>query len=280
MSYNWNNTIAAKVPSAGINPALQALQTNNLQAGTDALNQKKQNQIAQNEFTANDLTAQHYALDQSVGMQGNMNIPRTVTDTSMKIGGELDPYATHDYSAQSASGSRQLPADIQGHFMPLIQLGQLNESGGNLPPNVTRQQADFTPGDATAFQDAAFANTKAKAGQMGRSAVSSLAAELAGRGIGNSGTFARGVADKLVDATQPLNDLNVAHLGQEYNAAQHARELSEKGVSDIYAGDIQQRGQTIQGQQAINALRAQLLATQYQGQISQRGQDMSLLRSL
>ena len=246
----------------------------------EAETQAKQNQLTRDEYTRNDLTAQRYALDQSVNLQGNPNTPRQITGTSMTIGGTPGDTggssSTSNRSSASggSAGSRQLPPEIQGRFMPLIELGQIDQTPPNLPSQVQRSGGSFTPEDATGYQDAAYARLKARAGQEGRSAVDSLAAELGGRGIGGSGTFARGVGDRIASAVQPLADLNVAHLGDEYNAAGRSRQLAEQAASESYQGGINQRSTDIGASQALQQLRAQLAMQKYQGEIAQRGQDL------
>lgn len=260
------------------NPALAALRSQQLQKQTQQNTRQAQDQLTQDEFTRNQLSAQGMALDQSRMMQGTP-APRVVTDTSMTIGpgGEYSESSSSRSASGGggSSGTRQLPPDIQGRFMPLVQLGSQSNIGASSQPRESMPAADFSPGDATAHQDAAFARMKDRAGQMGRGAVDSLAAELAGRGIsGASGSFGRGLADRVSRSVQPLADLNVAHLGEEYNASQRARELSEGRASNEFSGNISQRGQDASTQQALNALRASLLEAQYSGEIQQRGQDL------
>jgi hypothetical protein len=185
----------------------------------------------------------------------------------------------------SNASPRPLPPDLEGRYMrlaqPRIQMPKVNESGSSPLPRESMPEADFTPGDATAHQNAAFSRLKDSSGQLGAGAVSSLASTLAGRGIGgHSGTFGRGLADIVSQTVQPLADLNVAHLGEEYSAAQRARELSEGRASNVFSGNIAQRGQDISTQSALNQLRAALAQAQYQGEIAQRGQDLSSIYRL
>lgn len=245
---------------------------------SNAANQAAQDKITQDEFTRNALTAQRYALDQSHMMQANPNIPRTITDTSMTIG--------NGGSSRTASGGgggmggRQLPPDLHGRFMPLVELGQ-QSINDKAPEKVQMGAADYTPENAQAYQDAAFARLKDKSGQLGKGALDSLASTLAGRGIsGQSGTFGRGLADIVGRTVQPLADLNVAHLGDEYQAAQHGRDLAENARLANYSGDLNQRSQDMTFQNALNQLKSQLLLSKYQGDISQRGQDLEAIYRL
>jgi hypothetical protein len=255
-------------PDSAYKAKLQQGELYRRQSEADARNKQLQNE--QDEANRNALTAQNYALTQSHGLQST-DAPRTITDTSMTIGS-----GGSGGSSKSSSGSR-LPTggfgssnpQIDGRYMSLVEFQQPNLNTAT-PPREAMPQADYTPQDATEFQNAAFARLKDRAGALGKGAIDSLAAVLGGRGVGNSGTFGRGTAREIVNATQPLADLNVEHLGQEYQAAQHARELSEGRAASNFAGNISQRGQDITSQQALNNLMSQIAQLKYQGEIQQR----------
>lgn len=198
--------------------------------------------------------------------QGGVMATNSLGQTSSASPG----YGSGGGSRGMQGGGNPLPPNIAGHYMPLIEMQQ--PTLGGVPPRETMPEADFTPGDATAHQDAAFGRLKASSGQLGRSAVDSLRNELAGRGILGSGTEFRGTADRIASAVQPLADLNVSHLGQEYAASQRARELSENRAQTKFSGDISQRGQDASMIQALNALKAALTQTQYSGELQQRRQ--------
>jgi len=188
---------------------------------------------------------------------------------------------------QSALGSL---SGILGRYTPLINLNTAGGSGGSAPPRATLNTggfdestqgrvnlnpASFGPQDATEYQNAAFGRAKAQAGSLGRSSLDSLRGELAGRGILGSGTEIRGTVDRLAAATNPLADLNVAHLGQNFDAANRAADIANSRSLAEFQGGISQRGQDQGVTQALNALRASQNATQFSGDISQRGQDQS-----
>jgi hypothetical protein len=256
-------------PDSAYKAKLQQGELYRRQSEADARNQQLQNE--QDEASRNALTAQNYALTQSHGLQST-DAPRTITDTSMTIGS-----GGGSGSSKSSSSGSKLPTggfgsanpQIDGRYMSLVEFQQPNLTAAP-PPREVMPQADYTPQDATEFQNAAFARLKDKSGALGKSAIDSLAAVLGSRGVGNSGTFGRGTAREIVNATQPLADLNVEHLGQEYQAAQHARELSEGRAASNFAGNISQRGQDITSQQALNNLMSQIAQLKYQGEIQQR----------
>ena len=159
------------------------------------------------------------------------------------------------------------------------QVGGVSFTPGSTPGQVAWGNLDFTPADARAHQDAAFSRLKATSGQLGRNSVTSMRGELADRGILGSGVEARGLTDRLASTLQPLADLNVAQLQEEYDAAQRAQELALAQETAKYSGGINQRGQDIGliSSREGNALQAAM--ANMQGGISQRGQDMDFSQS-
>lgn len=108
---------------------------------------------------------------------------------------------------------------------------------------------------AAAAQDAAFGRAKATAGSLGQSALQSLQAQMAGRGISGSGVEGRGIVDALANATNPLSDLNASALHENVGITQHNQDLAQQGNLAAYNGGITQRGQDITTNQG-NANRA------------------------
>lgn len=271
----------------GMNPAVSALQSQQYRDQGDARARTAQQQIRDDELQNNQLVAQRYALGESARLQADPSNPRTVNDTSMSIsnGGMASGSAsgstrrTPSGLSGAGAGGFVMPPALDGKYMPLVNMPEFNPTAGNpLPPQVSMGAGDFTPEDATGYQNAAFARLKDKSGQLGRSAVDSLAAELAGRGIsGESGTFGRGLADRVSQSVQPLADLNVAHLGEEYQAANRSRQMSENARLAQYSGNINQRNQDMSTQLAIDQLKSALAQQQYSGGIQQRGQDLETL---
>lgn len=242
------------------------------QAKAKAATDQAEQDTYQQQLQANQLKAQGYALDQSYMMQGT-NAPRTVTDTSMTIGNGGGSSASRSSGVSGGFGG--VPAPVSGRYMSLVNFKPpVEATSSDTMPREHMAPAAYGPVDASAFQNAEFGQKKAQAGAMGKSAVDSLVASLAGRGIANSGTLGRGIGDRLALAQQPLTDLNVAHLGQDYQNSQHERDLSENARQNEYSGNINQRGQDASLMMALNSLRAQLASTKYNGEITQRGQDL------
>ena len=121
------------------------------------------------------------------------------------------------------------------------------------------------PPSTAAYDNAAFGAAKARAGQLGQSALTSLQGQLADRGLLGSGVEARGLVDTLAAATNPLSDVNVAQLGQNINIGQHAQDLATQ------AG-LTQRGQDIGLLESQNNIAAQQA-------IAQQNQQQQLLRA-
>lgn len=294
------SSFASGKPAFNPNSALQSLKAYGDQERKrlDAQNQVQRQQSQHTQAVNNDLTAQRYALDQSYMMQQNSDNPRNITDTSMSISSGVPQQSPGNGSRNTGSsavsalgkigtigGGNGPTVDIPGvtgRFMPLVGMSAPSSAfPASAPtPQVQLPDAPFTPDNADEFQNAEFAKAKAQAGSLGRSAVTSLRDELAGRGIMGSGTEMRGIADRLAAATNPLSDINVAHLGQDYTASQRERDRAEQHVQTGYQGAIAQRNQDMNQQQALNALKAALMQTQYSGEINQRGQDLSALYRL
>jgi hypothetical protein len=138
----------------------------------------------------------------------------------------------------------------------------------HVPPTIpppTAPSSVGVNGATAAAQGAAFGRAKAQAGALGRSAINSTAAELAGRGMSTQGgAFARRIADRVANATNPLADINVAQLGENATNARHDVDLSADMAKTGYEGsiaqrgqDVAQRGQDLSAQQAANALAIQ-----------------------
>lgn len=142
--------------------------------------------------------------------------------------------------------------------------GYIGGGGGYAPPmsvgttsptqyaTVSMSPVGGVP-DASAAQNAAFGSAKAKAGSLGRSAVNSLRADLAERGIMGGGTEARGLTDRLAAATNPLSDLNVAQQNEKLGIIQHNQDLGANQAATEFQGNVSQRGQNIQNDQASAA---------------------------
>jgi hypothetical protein len=136
-------------------------------------------------------------------------------------------------------------------------------------PRVSMRAIPGGP-DTNAAQDAAFGKAKATAGSLGRSAMDSLRAGLAERGLVGGGTEARGLVSKLAEATNPLSDLNNAALHENVGIAEHNQDLGAQAAATDYSGNVSQRntdvnaavaqrGQEIQAQQAAAARNQQAL---------------------
>lgn len=160
------------------------------------------------------------------------------------------------------------------------------------PSGNAAQVAAIQGPDTSAAAAAAYAASKDQIGQASRGALTGLSGALAGRGIVGSGVEGRGISSVINGGQQQLADTSRA-------LAQKQADLTEQNALASYQGDVTQRGQNIQNNQAntgfavtqrgqdisagdaaMNALLAQrgqsasLAAQEEQGGITQRGQDI------
>jgi hypothetical protein len=160
-------------------------------------------------------------------------------------------------------------ADTQNNLMRERMLGMISSSmsggtggsgGGISAPQIAAPIAPSNAGVNTATdaaQNAAYAKAKSRAGAAARSSYSGLKSELADSGLLGGGTQARGLVDRLAAADNPVNDVNVAQLGENATNARHNQDLGADMAKTGYQGAIAQRGQDLSAQQAERALAIQ-----------------------
>lgn len=209
--------------------------------------------------------------------------PTPTSQSILAAGGQVSSAnaGNNIFGSPQISQSYQLPLAGYGNPTPsqqansdlykkaiegLTSAGSYQQSyGGGTPgkgpervpfPNAPVNQAGAA---AAAAQNAAMGQAKAQAGSLGKSAVDTLRAQLAERGILGGGTEARGLVDRLAAATNPLSDLNVAGLRENVGIATHNFDTANQNALANYSGDINQRGQDIslQENQEDNAARQQ-----------------------
>lgn len=112
-------------------------------------------------------------------------------------------------------------------------------SGSGTPSNIARIAAP----DMTSSNAATFGAAKDRAGQMARASLDALNGELGSQGMLGSGAQVQGTKDIIIDAGQFTSDVNRANA---VNEAQTKGDFAKLG----YTGDITQRGQDIQNNQA------------------------------
>ena len=122
------------------------------------------------------------------------------------------------------------------------RFGSASRGGG--PGAGTVSRAGNAGEDAA--RAAAFARAKEQSGQIAQSSLAGLRNALARRGISGGGYANMRTAEALAPAADQLQDFTREQLIQDLGQARHVADLG-------YQGDITQRGQTLQAQQAERA---------------------------
>src|SRR6266853_2376628 len=107
---------------------------------------------------------------------------------------------------------------------------------------------------ATTTQNAAFATAKDQVGQQSRGAANSLNAELASQGLSGSGAQVQGTKDIIAHGAEDLakTSSDLATKSAENAITTRGQDIGQQEAR--YSGQIQQRGQDIQAQQAAATL--------------------------
>lgn len=161
--------------------------------------------------------------------------------------------------ASLRGGSAARPAARAAAPMPAPAAEAPAFEPSQMPRQVKYDPSQAAVPDPQAAQRAAFSAAKSRAGNLARSSLETLRAELAERGILGGGTEAQGIADSVVRGTQPLLDLNVAQQGESLDIAKQERGLGEARANTIYQGGIAQRGQDINALQTNDARKMQAI---------------------
>lgn len=121
--------------------------------------------------------------------------------------------------------------------------------------------------DTNAAEGAAFNKAKDQVGLEASGALTGLRSALGGRGLLGGGLEERGTTAAATSAAGQLGDVT------RQQAVTRADEAQKEATTN-YQGDITQRGQDFQKEEANNSLAGSLALGGYQGQITQRGQDI------
>jgi len=169
-------------------------------------------------------------------------------DQALAAGYEWDP-VQHKFT-RTPSSTAQRAKDLLGG----ISLSGLDSGGGlfgqggsgtgtgsgsGTPANI----AHIAAPDMTASNAATFGAAKDRAGQMARASLDALNGELGSQGMLGSGAQVQGTKDIIMDAGQFTSDVNRQNA---VNEAQMKGDFAKLG----YQGDLTQRGQDIQHEEA------------------------------
>jgi hypothetical protein len=146
-----------------------------------------------------------------------------------------------------------------GSGFPGEAMGPGSGSGGGAPPPVSSSGGGGSS-SGTDVSSKAFATAKDAVGQQARGATNSLNDELAAQGLSGSGAQVQGTKDIIQSGAEQLasTSSDLAKTSAQNAITTRGQDI---GASEAqYSGQIQQRGQDIQAQQAIadNALKKQL----------------------
>lgn len=150
---------------------------------------------------------------------------------------------------------------VQMPTAPTTAVGSGGAGGTSTP-------AHLAPVDTSAAEAASFNRAKDQVGQESAGALTGLRSALGGRGMLGSGLEERGTAAAATSAAGELGDVS------RQQAVTRADE-AQKNATTNFQGDVTQRGQDFQKEEAGNSLAGNLAMAGYSGQITQRGQDIT-----
>jgi len=160
---------------------------------------------------------------------------------------ELDQQAQIGRGQQEATARQQREQDERRQKFFLEQSRGIN---GGAPGSGAAPSTGAAPGMQPPVQDAraaAFARAKDQAGKLARASLTSVAENVASRGISGSGIEALRSANAIGGAEESLQDLNTAQLMSDENRASNIDDRN-------YAGDLAKRGQDLNARQSYLSL--------------------------
>lgn len=168
----------------------------------------------------------------------------------------------------SGSGAYSPPATIAPPSMQGLSSAAAAAPGGTGGSSGGSGYAHLAHVDTSAADKASFNTAKDQVGLESSGALTGLRSALAGRNLLGSGLEERGTAAAATSAAGQLGEVSRT---QAVNRADEA----EKEAATNYTGDITQRGQDFQHEEAANSLAGSMSVAGYNGSITQRGQDIS-----
>lgn len=167
----------------------------------------------------------------------------------------------------SSTGSSGLPPSIAG--LTQAAAGATQPGGG---PGGMAPRAKIASVDTSAAEAATFNRAKDQVGETASGALTGLRSALGSRGMLGSGLEERGTAAAAVGAARELGDVSRQSAITKAN-------LDNQNATTNFQGEITQRGQDYQREEAANSLAGDLAKTTYEGQIQQRGQDIQAINA-
>lgn len=183
------------------------------------------------------------------------------------IGGSLSSLSTS--SGNSGSGTPM--ADPARVPPPSLQGLTAAVGGGVQAPTGTQggaSTAHLAPVDTSAAEVASFGKAKDQVGLESTGALAGLRSALGGRNLLGGGLEARATTQAATSAAGQLGDVS------RQQAVTRADE-AQKNATTNFQGDITQRGQDFQKEEAGNSLAGELAVAGANNAVTQRGQDIS-----
>jgi hypothetical protein len=192
--------------------------------------------------------------DAAAPSAGAANTVRRQVDPNLDF--DIGPTGNLSYNNQSAqqrqtaelNAKLQREADERRAAERRSLLGLASKGGGGSAPTVQHASVQGSEADARA---AAFSRAKDQAGKIARASLTSIAEQIAGRGISGSGIEALRAAGAIGGAGDELQELTRDQLVADNNRAADISDMS-------YQGGITQRGQDLSARQSYLSLLAGL----------------------
>lgn len=177
------------------------------------------------------------------------------------ISGAGAPGVSAASAGSAGGGAFGMPASVNA-----IAGGGQQVGGGGFVPDIAMPNSD-------AAASASFATAKDKAGKIARSSIDALAGELGAQNMLGSGAQVQGMRDIVSDAAGTIGQ---ASRDTEMKRADLAADFAKTG----YAGNITQRGQNINSQEANARLAQEERQMQQQALQFQQQQQMQKLQMI
>lgn len=181
--------------------------------------------------------------------------------------------------SSSSSSSTSLGSSSSGTPManpasvppPSLQGLTAATGGGVVAPTGTQggaSHAHLAPVDTSAAEAASFGKAKDQVGLESTGALAGLRSALGGRNLLGGGLEARATTQAATSAAGQLGDVS------RQQAVTRADE-AQKNATTNFQGDVTQRGQDFQKEEAGNSLAGDLAIAGANNAVTQRGQDIS-----
>jgi hypothetical protein len=189
------------------------------------------------------------------------------TAAGVPIGSSSSSSSSTTGTSSGSGGGSSLPPSIAGLTAAASGAVPSTPGDGGIAP-----RAQIAPVDTSAAEAATFNRAKDQVGETASGALTGLRSALGSRGLLGSGLEERGTAAAAVGAAKELGDVTRQSAITKAN-------LDNQNATTNFQGQISQRGQDFQREEAANSLAGDLAKTTYEGQIQQRGQNIQAMNA-